>query len=298
MSLVQTAAGLVYVADSIAVDPTVSPGYSSPVGSFVVSQLTGATYFKNKTSDTGWTQVSTTAAPVGGNSAAADWFGQMQNIFAAKTGLNPLQWSASIRNDFTNNTGLLQAGTGATSTILDNPVSGTGVANFLGPSSGNGLAYWLEGGSARSQLPNMRQKRWMIASRVAVGTVPNSHTTVVVGAFSGTFVGIGFAGAAPGTWHYVRGSQLDSNTTTQANVDLGVTLDTSGSVYVTAYVANFDLTNVVANANVGIASDIIVEAAANMTNGAGYTILQLAAVGGGGGADIVRADKLILCSEL
>lgn len=232
----------------------------------------------------------------GSGGSESGWFGYMRNLFQGQTGLSQLAWSPAIEFDFADgaqNTavrGFQLSGTGAAATQQALP---GGVIKVTGPTAA-GYADWTNSGvGPYATVSNARTKRWMVATRVAVGTAPASASKVCLGilAAGGTFVGLGYVGAQT-AWQYVRGS-------TPANIaSTGKTIavDSTGATgYVSMLLANFDLTSVTYNVDVtGGASQVAVEAVTNLPNGvvAPYFFNE------GTAGDIYFLDKVCMYGEL
>lgn len=220
--------------------------------------------------------------PSSSSGGAAGW---AETIFVQKTGLSSSAY-AVITQEFEESTNVAMSGTftaAGTGAVQSGTALGTGIVTLLGPSSGAGSIKWWLGPTPQAEIRQLRTSRWMMAMRMAAGATPDSHSVMMAGANNAgvlnTF-GIGYVAAAS-TWHYVRNSVQ--------GVDLGTAIDGSGSVFVTCYVANFDLTNVVANMNPASGSDVICEAVTNLVNGASFPEVAVAPSG-----TVAQQDKLAL----
>jgi hypothetical protein len=228
-----------------------------------------------------------------GECASPDWFGQMRNTFVTKTGLSPLTWSVLYESDFAdfNKTvaiaGGQSSGTGA-GAAYENGVGG--ILKLTSPNSGAGYGEWQQGGAGFNPIGNVRTKRFMCAYRLSIGTAPAAASRVVAGFFcAANIIGIGYSGAQA-NWQYCRGANAANITATDEAID------SSGSVYMTLYVANFDLTSIVVNPDVaGGHADVVGEVVGNLPNNIAYGYLWNE---GAGSADVIRLDKVLICAEL
>lgn len=239
------------------------------------------------------------AVPTSSSSSASDdWFDYMKAVFVTKTRLNSIQWSASITDDLTIGAtaagNSLLTGSGSSANSLGTPNTSGGAVGLIGPSTGTGISAWIKGGSGTpTEFTNARTKRWMLAFRMAGASTPGSYTAMQAGLQAGgSYFGIGFSGASPGTWRYCRGATVGTML-----VDLGVAYDGTGTVYRSMYVGNFDLTNVIANANVGISADVTCEASSNLPTAGGYPDIRVQALTSAAASDQLNIDKVIFCCE-
>lgn len=226
----------------------------------------------------------------------ADSVSYFTSLFQYKTGLNPMSYS-TYYDDFVFNqratTGNAGAGffvVGANgSAAVFHSGGDAGVVTMTSGVTGAGFCDWSPSlGGAFYHIPSLRQKRWLIAYRMACGHATAAGSRVAAGAFAGTtFVGIGYGSAAT-NWQYCRGTAMNNIT------DSGHVIDTSGNVYIWVYTFN-DGTNVrfcVDVENGGV--ETIGEQSANLPSNAGYFYL---ANEGASTSDIINLDAVVSCCE-
>lgn len=230
--------------------------------------------------------------PVG--NANTDWFGAMMNLFQARTGLQPSQFSKYREEDFVNTAQGINIAGG------QNPV-GTGAAvafaqpsmlRLTGPSSGAGAAAWQINTSGLSPIPSLLFKRHMFAARLAAASVPNANSRVTVGYVSGSnFYGIGWAGAQT-KWFCMNGSTPSQ----QGSALSSASIDSGGLLYLTVYVGNFDFVNMAVNPGFYTgeveSNPLQWQSLSPITNAS-----PVIWVNGTGAADVINVDKVVCFTE-
>jgi hypothetical protein len=243
----------------------------------------------------------------GGGGSPLGLQAKLADIFQKKTNLNPQQWSMIVNEPFNELYDFNNAGYRGWKT------DGSGTAQFLYQNTGGGVLADSVNSSSDVQwglMPpgigsfldgligtNIGTKRWMSSAQLRVDTVPSSTSMVGFGihVFDGAvqqMMGVGFS-AAEATWKGVYGSYPS----VAGIADLGVSIDSSGAVWVTVYVANFDTNNIVANADVfGSGTDVVIKAANTMPTGvAGPAFWLWSATSGG---ERVAVRNVVVCTEL
>ena len=265
------------------------------------------------TTDATLTGAGTVPSPLGVNPVAQlapDWYGYMNTLFQQKTGASPIGISEKWRLHAawfnlpigaTGNGAISGgAGTQAPTPVAYSATIGGGVIVLTGGSLGNTFADIDSGGpsSFRTQLTNVKTKRWMVASQIGFGKAPAAGSFYSMGlSLSGVapfFIGIGYAGAQT-VFNYVNASSGGFQAITNVlSTDKTVPVDNTGATFLTQYVANFDLTNVVVNPDVaGGHADVnggLVSALSSATASA-YLYNE------GTNSDIFFVRKMILLSE-
>lgn len=267
---------------------------------FVQGELTfrdnGGTVQFSRDKGLTWTAVSSGAASA--NCVVADWFGAAQNAFAAATGLANFTFAKIYENDFADTNKPVpkdNAGQGF-------QVAGTSTAAYTNlpggviqaDASATGYADWTSNGSTGwTTIPNIRTKRWMVAYRLAIGSTPAAASALSAGIYAGSYIGIGYAGAAA-TWKVGRGATPIA--TQVLDTGIAIAVDATGATgYRSMAIGNFDLANWAYMPDLTASTTpVTLEAVSNLPNATAQAYLRNA------GTDPLRyfLDKAVIFVEL